>query len=533
MRRFIRMAAIATLVAGPVLVAVPTSAATGTWTKITSPKGPGQPIYQYFNSVTTPNPTMNISGITSMDVVNVNFYCFVNLDQVTSAAPLNSAPVPVSSGTFSATGVPTPNASTGCTLRAVPDSYTQIDASGNNTGYVGAFAGPTFYTGLRTTTANTGTNVVSLASLTAHQRALDYVTTPDFVGILLAVPNDDFSKYENQNVAQVANLALFPANLVPSGSSTKSEVVIDGHNAYLPLTLSGYAADQTTVPHITFSAQRLADGNTSIAETDPLRWCSGAYPPATASCTPLATGVALQRTVVTSAQGALLTVHDRFVSIDHAAHSLSVEYFNILSGANSGEAGMRLPGASSFTVPTPNTTKTNLPVGPHTILTTSDLHATDGDPNRADGGLTYSGKPTLYVATTSTFGLRYSRAVPKNGAAGFGFAIETGFTVNAVNALANGAQRALTPHLAITAPHNGATVSSATTTVKGKVTNAVNGLPTTVTVASGTKSKTVPVKADGTFSAGLALAAGKHTITVKGTDPAGGKLSATTKITHT
>ena len=76
-------------------------------------------------------------------------------------------------------------------------------------------------------------------------------------------------------------------------------------------------------------------------------------------------------------------------------------------------------------------------------------------------------------------------------------------------------------------------MSTATTTVKGKITNAVNGLPAKVTVASGSHSKTVPVHLDGTFSAGLSLGAGKHAITAKATDPAGAKLSGSVTIHHT
>ena len=84
MRRPVRFVMIAALALGTVLVAVPGSATTGTYTKITSPKGPGQPIYEFFNDAITPNPMMNVSGVTSNDVTAVNFYCFSNDDRQTT-----------------------------------------------------------------------------------------------------------------------------------------------------------------------------------------------------------------------------------------------------------------------------------------------------------------------------------------------------------------------------------------------------------------------------------------------------------------
>jgi Glucodextranase, domain B len=337
-------------------------------------------------------------------------------------------------------------------------------------------------------------------------------------------PVDDFAKTLDGAVAGDGDLALFSDNLVASGSSTRSEVVVDGRNAYLPYSLSHYVTDPTTVPAVTVSTSRLSNGNLSIAETDPLRSCAGnVYPQSTGTCTPVATGVALKRTIVTSVQGAVVTVQDRFVDVNDHAHSLNIEYFNDLPGADYGEAGVRLPGASSFVVPTPNTTKTNLPAGPNTMFLTSDLHATDGEPNRADLGVTYSGRPTVFFASKNTFGLRYSRHISKNGSAGFGFALETGYGMSTVSPLATAAQQTLTDQLVITAPNPGAHVGSPTT-VKGTITNPVNGLPATVSVASGSKHTTATVSATGKWDATLSLTAGKHKITAKTTDPSGRKL---------
>jgi hypothetical protein len=524
MRRIIRVAVIAALVAVPALVAGTGSAAVGTWTKITSPKGPGKPIYQLFNENTT-SPKMNVSGVTSNDVTAVNFFCFSNADHNTSDSPLNAAPVPVSSGEFNATAVPTPNSSTPCVLRAVPSTYTGISGTGTNTGYVGAFAGPSFYFGVREAEFSTGSKIAVYILEAVQQRSVGVFASPDEAGVDLQEPVDDFTKILSGVAASMPDLAIVSGNLVASGSSTHSEIVIDGRSAYFPASLDGIAVNLASVPGITLSAHRSSNGSLSIAETDPLRSCAGnAFPQSSGTCTPVATGVELKRTIVTSVQGAVVTVHDRFISINHRAHSLKLEYGNGLSGAGFGDPAVRLPGKSSFSVPTPNTTKTNLPAGPNTIYMTSDIHATDNQPDRADLGLTYSAKPTVYFPLKNEFALRYTRHIPAGGSANLSFALESGFSMSSVTAWAKSAQKALIPHLVITSAHG------KPTTVKGSVTNPVNGLPTKVTVSSGATHATATVSATGTWKASLHLATGVHKITVKGTDPSGRKLTASVTV---
>ena len=197
-----------------------------------------------------------------------------------------------------------------------------------------------------------------------------------------------------------------------------------------------------------------------------------------------------------------------------------------MEGEAYGNPGVRLPGKSSFSVPTPNSTKTNLPAGPNTIYVTSDLHATDGQPNRADLGVTYSGKPTVYFPNRNQYGMRYSRHIPAGGSANLSFALESGFSMSSVTAWAKSAQKTLTDHLVITSAHGGKPA-----TVKGSITNPVNGLPAKVTVSSGCeahhRARCPPV---GTWKASLHLSAGTHTITVKATDPSGRKLKASVTV---
>jgi hypothetical protein len=528
MRRLTSVVAVAVLIGGAALAAGTSSASVGTWTKITSPKGPGQPIYQFFSTNGgSPAPTITVAGQASVDVTAVNIYCFSENDTVVEG-PLTAATVSVSSGFFTATGVTAPNDDS-CVLRAVPTTYTGI-SSGKNTGYVGAFAGPSFYLGAKVLETTGGVAVLG-AFEAFEKRAFVVAGSPDAVGVEFQAPTTDFSKsFEDVALDLETSAALTNDNLTASGPSTKSGVVVDGHDAYLPAETEAVQASTSTAPNVTFTAKRLSNGDVTSSDTEPLSWCNGnAYPQTTGSCVVRSTGVKLVRTAVTSAQGAVLSLNDRFVSTNGAAHSISLEYFNVLVSQSWGDAGVMLPGHSAFSVPSPNSTVTSLPVGPNTIYVTSDVHAADNAPNRTDSGYTYSGKPTVFFATGGEFALRYSRHIPAHGSAEISLGLSTGFSLTTVKSLAKSEQKALTEHLTITKPKPGAHVGTKVT-VSGEVANPVNGLPTSVTVTSGSHSATATVSTSGKWSVKLKVASDGATIRAKATDPSGHKLSTKVKV---
>src|SRR4051812_27668931 len=140
MRRVAQICSVTALVVAGTVSALPANGALGTWTKITSPKGPGQQIVQY-QSTTTSETTLDVSGITSSDVTtNVNIYCFSH-SNTRAVGPLNAAPVPVAGGAFNASGLTISQSLVPCVLRAVPDTDTSIAPNGLNSGFVGAYGG--------------------------------------------------------------------------------------------------------------------------------------------------------------------------------------------------------------------------------------------------------------------------------------------------------------------------------------------------------------------------------------------------------
>jgi hypothetical protein len=534
MKRLVRILAI-TAIVGAGAAAVPASALPGTWTQITSPKGPGQ-VIRNFQDETGTTPTITVSGTTSTDLVpgtnTINIYCFWAGDFKT-LGPLNAAPLAITpSHTFSGS-IPSDSELPACVLRAVPDTYTGIDSgTGDNSDYAGAFAGPTFFLGIF---AETTPSVYGEAAVVVNERGIVETSSPDVGGVVFNIPQDNFSKLFGP-AAQEPNLSLQSGNLVPGGSSTKSEIRVDGHDAYLPYTLfnNGWAADPALIPAISWSKSRLSNGMISSTETARISWCpGGTYPPTASSCNVTNTGLSLRRSYLSSSQGAVVTVRDTLFSNDGSSHTASLEYASSLSDQTNGEVGFMLPGQTSFHRQTPDTTLAGLPRGPHTIFMTTDMHAVDGASDRFDRGLTYSGKPVLYFATPTVYGLRYSRTVAANRSVGFAFGLESAFTMSTVKSLASAEQKALTPHLALTAPAS--KTSDNTPTIKGKVTNATNGLPAKVTITIGTKSKTVNVSpSTGAFQVTwTSLANGKHTAKAKATDPSGLVLTASRTFTCT
>jgi hypothetical protein len=534
MNRLIRVAAVGALVTGAAVTAQPASGGTGSFTRITAPRGPGQPIYQYYNVVTTPSPTMTVSGQVSGDITtNVNIYCFRDNDRTTSSnTALNASPIPIntSTHTFTATGVATPDGH-GCVLRAIPDTYGGLDGLGNNSGYVGAFSGPTFYLGSHDVLVNSAGKRTETFITTVNPRAIVEWGSPDVDGVVLIEPIDDFSKNQSR-VHSLFEFLTAPNNVFSAGGApSHSELRVDGANVYLPRTLSQFVSDPSKVPSVSFSTRRSATtGDTTSTETLVLTSCGATYPQGAGTCTtPVPVGVSMRRIVAHSAGGAVLTVKDAFISTNHRRHTINVEYSNSLTQGAQGQVGVMLPGQTAFKAPPANTTRL-LPRGPRTIFVTTDLHAVDGAPDRTDGGFTYSGRPQVHFNDGDRMALRYTRTIPANGRAAMSFGREVGFSMKVVTSLANAMQKALTPHLSLTAPT--VRTTDATPTIRGRVTNATNGLPTRVTITVGTLSKPVAVRPNGSFAVTWPrLANGKHVVRAKATDPSGIVLRASRTFT--
>jgi glucodextranase-like protein len=531
MRRIVHLLVASTAVVAGSTLSAPAASADGTWTVISSPAGAGQRYFPFPNRTGGP-ALFAVNGTTSPDLTpgtdTIDVHCFTQSGAQAGPALNQGGQLTITaSHHFSGTVIQPESA---CVLRAVPSTYSGIDTStGRNTGYVGAFSGPSWYP---------ASYVVDNHAQTVQatgRRGFVNTFSPGDLGLFAVQPVDDVSKTAG-NLSQLVSLALPGATVTATGEGSRSTIKVDGHNTYTPYSLGGIA-DPTATPSIGFSKVHHADGTFTSTETDPLRWCDGdGYPQSAGTCAVRATGVKLVRTYRTTQDNTVVFVHDRFVSVDGHRHTLNIQYANELVGTSGGGSpGWKLPGHSAYVFPASNGPVTKLKAGVRTVVTTNDIHGTDGDLQHAVEGATYSGPPALYVGLESSqsalFSWRYARRITAAHPAAFGFAVETGFSQATVKPLSHATELALTPHLRISHPPR--TTTDNTPTVRGRITNASNGLPETVRITIGTKSKTVAVDAAGRFHATFTLVNGKHTVRVRSTDPAGLLLAAGRAFTIT
>jgi Glucodextranase, domain B len=539
LKRTLRTLAVAALLVSSAAIGLPAGAADRPWTSITTPKAAGQSIHQFYDLL-GPAPALFVSG-TAHNTIQVDIYCFYDHDTLihtsgsSGPTPLNgNTPVPIQpDGTFS-TSIEAPDGEP-CTLRAIPSSvvlsFVQLNVQTYQTfAYVGSFTGPRFYVGGHEVVENTSSTPINAAELAAQPRAVVVYTAQDAGGAFALYPVEDFAGWISKTIGQDM-LGVRPTNAtVGNGLADRSEVVVDGNNAYLPSTLDTLVADHSTVPPLSAQMTRSATtGELSMTATAPLRWCAG-YP-ATNPCAPQPTGVSWVRTARSSLNGALTIVHDTFKSTDGRRHTVALELRTGLRP--DGVIGIRRPGQSTFSTPADGTTVNAMPTGAHTVFATNDLHGTDGTPNHVVWGLTYSAKPQFFYAGDDfandgvyVFAYRYTLTVPAGGSVKRAFAASTAFSSATASAVSTTAQKAFTTHLSITAPRSGTSTADNTPTIRGRITNAVNGLPSKVTVTIGTRSRSVSVSSNGSFSVTwVHLANGKHTVVAKCTDPSGIALS--------
>jgi hypothetical protein len=125
------------------------------------------------------------------------------------------------------------------------------------------------------------------------------------------------------------NAGLLPRET--ASSPTRSELRIDGKNAYFPAGAAGINPNATGLPALTYTyTLDAATGNIVINESDPLVECPDAtYPPTTTSCASfVSAGVTDHVTMTQDHDGHLAWLSEVFTSTDTKAHSLDLLWEN-------------------------------------------------------------------------------------------------------------------------------------------------------------------------------------------------------------
>lgn len=317
---------------------------------------------------------------------------------------------------------------------------------------------------------------------------------------------------------------------------TRSEIQVDGSNAYLPGNVSDLFAGAEDLPGFPAESYKLSvdpeNGNLTLEEADEVVACApaGSFPPTVEGCTSLVpTGVRAYLRVEQAMNGRQSRVTQYFESTDGKAHEIDLlEDNQFLAPTQTGE--LYLPWASSgfTTYGTPGQTLAGAPSAP------ASLYLRAAPSEGPIGAITFAAPPageTVIGATNGPSGvawldLHYHLLVPPTGYAALSFTYSNSFAIGEVQQLAAAAQAAYLPQVAIAAPLAGATTTSETVAVSGSASDAqgiaslsVNGQPVDV--------------AGGAWSTTLRLAPGSNPIDVVATNIFGNSASAQTSITYT
>jgi hypothetical protein len=346
------------------------------------------------------------------------------------------------------------------------------------------------------------------------------------------------------------NAALYSRDDPPTGSSSRSELQIDGANAYSPDAARALETELKVkallpgAPQVTVTKTfEPSTGLVTVNEVDPIVKCSPqtVYPPTSTSCTSfVSTGVQLERTWRTSNADQVASMTDTWRSTDGQAHSLNALYDQ--ETVNGGKEGgtYQFPGTNVFSAITAGET-VSLPQGLGRIYYKEDSETPDnGDGEHPQGAIVYdtppSGPVSVYRGTEAKehyngLEMPYQATIPAGGTYTLRMAFVQAYKLSEVEALSSevlaGYPPSAQPTLNITSPANGTTVSSPSVTASGTVTD--KRVITSFTV----DGKAVAVGSTGAWSTTVALNKGANTITARATDQAGFSTEKSVSVTYT
>ncbi len=348
------------------------------------------------------------------------------------------------------------------------------------------------------------------------------------------------------------NAVLYQENdiALPPGSSTRSELQIDGANAYSPAAASAVEGILKVKGVLPGAPQVLVarsfnplTGLATVTETDPIVRCSPstAFPPTTSSCTSfVSTGVDLEREWTTSSADQVAAMTDTWHSTDGAAHSLNALYDQETENANEVGGAYQFPGTNVFAATTAGQTVT-LPAGLGRIYYKEDAATPgEGDGVHPQGAIVYdtppSGPISVYRGTAAEegyngFQMPYQATIPAGGTYTLRMAFIQAFKLSEVESLASGVLAGYPPSspptLSISSPANGTTVSTPNVTVSGTVSD------TRAITSFTVDGHVVSVGAGGVWSTSVPLVEGANAIKALAIDQAGFSTERSVSVTYT
>ena len=435
-----RLALVSVVCCATGLALVPSAQASITRSHVTRPKDPRYLVYNQ----ASPN-TFAVKGTTSggnpaTDTVDLLCFHGTTYESVDSVVPLGG------DGSFS---VPAADLSKIqfklCRLRAVP--------AGSVPANLGPFKGPLLGGDARQTYKISGgpnDGVLRDFYIWGQQRAGAF----DYDSLGSCGIDDSYLMGSNLDIATTTfycNAWLYYyENFANSSASKRSELRIDGVNAYTPYAayrINPLASPGFPALHFSLEVNPL-NGQTTIHESDQLVRCPDqTFPPTPASCprfVPM--GVMDKRKIVQDHAGHLATITDHFKATNGKAHRLDLLWQNDQRFYGTGApfdattVAYRFPGQRHYSTHALGDS-VDLPKTKPASIFVKQRGQPDGDTSSGRGAIVYDRRATSATfnqlsTSQSDFYLHQHAKVPSRGSAGFHFAYAQAFKQDTVNSLA-------------------------------------------------------------------------------------------------
>jgi hypothetical protein len=506
--------------------------------RITSPASPAYALYD--ETLAPHQPAFTVSGTTS-GTGNVALRCYFGVGPNEYKVVVKE--VTVSGGAFSVVVDSEALDFAPCVLRAVPPSDTKAHPPGSpaeeaKDPYQGpVIAGSRFEVG-----ANEGVDNYYEFEARSTTGYFD-IESAGACGLV------ESALYAAGSLLPSADLfgcdaTFFEENEPAAGEPTRSDLQVDGVDAYTPTTAryleESLATKIANAPQISVTqAFDGASGLVSIDEVDPLVKCAPAtsFPPSKTSCKEFVpAGVQLERIWQTSGGNRVALMTDSWSSTDGGAHTLSALYEQWFAASTEAGGAFELPGTGGF-APSTKGELVAVPAGAGAIYYEEDAEApTSGDGEHPLGAIVYDRSPSeplnFHEGTSAgkkigtEFNMPYRASIPASGTYTLRMDFLQAYALAEMQSQSEALQASFAPTLSIASPPSGTTVSSASITVAG--TAADTGALSSLTVAG----NAVPVAADGSWSTSVALAGGANTITALATDQAGFTTAKSIAVTY-
>jgi hypothetical protein len=468
--------------------------------------------YFFYDTNAASSTLFTVSGTTT-GTGNVDVNCYdgnTNVRTLVSIAVTGNAfSVPVTTAEIASSGLHNGT----CVLRAV-DTGDPTDFSPGSTT---SFAGPA----IAVTEKNAPTAVAGIQNFNYYLNGFSGFMQIESAGAcgleygyLLAPVT--FEQSSNGSFACLG--ALFDIYHSQASTTVGPEIAVDGAEA---LDAERASASTPGFQGIALT-ESFSGGNLTVHDNEPLMYCT---PTCSSTTSYTSSGVELDRTWQTGADGLIVSQTDVFRSVDGRQHSIAVLEDDEINTTSPPGAAFNFPGSSGFQDYSDTATLT-LPSGPGVIYYKTDSATPDGgDGTNPQGAILYASTTTSPVAFTySDIGgsgntpewvMPYTRTVPAGGSAALRFAYIQAFSLSQVQTLAQAALASFSPSVSIASPATGSTLTSSPVTVTGTASDAVAITSVKVNGVAAT------LGAGGAFSAAVALTPGANTITAVATDSDG------------